>query len=157
MVRAELITHSISIFPLGNGLISISEPVRSSVSSRQLGNDASAMKHRIDKAMAPMLECTISEPYVMAGCIYSRQAWKYDFSSEVLRYTKEIQIIRHTWTQIFRQRSTAATACPDLLADPASTETEEAHPDLQRCTACGFAELRCEVRLHFGLYHCGRR
>jgi hypothetical protein len=115
------------------------------------------MKHSIDKAMTPMLEGTISQ-LSSQGCVaYSRQAWKYDFSSEVLCYAKEVEIIWQTWTQSLRQRRTAATACPDLLADPTSTEPEEAYSNLESCASCGFAKLGCEVRLHFGLSHYARR
>lgn len=157
MLRAELTTHSISCPLLGNGLNSISEPIRSSVSSRQPGNDVSATKHSIDKAMAPMLEHIISQLYRQEGFMYSRQAWKYDLGSEVLCYAKKVQIVRHTCTQSFHQRRAAATTCPGLQVDPMSAESEETHPDLQSCTKCGFAELRREVRLQFDLSYNARR
>ena len=157
MLRAEPTRHSVSVLLLGNGLTQISEPVSPLFSSCQSGNDVRATKHKTDKAMAPILEGRISPLPLQGGLIHSRQAWKYDFGPEVLCHSKKVQSIRHTWTQILYQRRAATTTRPDLQAGPMSAQSEEAHSDLQSCALCGFAELRCEVRLEFGLSYTARR
>lgn len=157
MLRAEPTRHSVSVLLLGNGLTQISEPVSPLFSSCQSGNDVRATKHKTDKAMAPILEGRISPLPLQGGLIHSRQAWKYDFGPEVLCHAKKIQSIRHIRTQSFHQRRAAATACPCLQANSMSAKSEKANLDLQSCISCGFAKLRCEVRLHFDLSYVARR